>query len=678
MENPSTPQRLRRAPPPAQSPQGGAEDSMAISDSSDSPPTGVSQPLAAICLADNQADTNKRNTNELFDSTSSSSSGESDKDSTTVMATPTHRRETETINNNFANEFSSRHTGVTAAFANTLTRPEETMSDIENELEAYEGDDGLPPNSPGYRYSTHELEQNLHGWDKHQQENRLVIVKSAQPSNEMFDDYPVKCDQDGEMNKVLKCIKYTSEQIHLLPPYEGLVGMHEAIQAARIERDKIDAFSGYDETEGPPWSCQHNGNTIDIDVVDYEDYMGFVDNINEAKEYLNQKYEHFLNVLDVEEGRMRMAASGTKVFYSYPIRKLWNVKADMEIRESDSWRSDLLLKIRPDTRGMKSLLYKGHVEGSLGRFLEHTFHEKRYVSEEVGLLRHVQCIDNLEELFLEMTTESLPWSRELDEAYPIGQDFIGELAPRISNLKVLSFGPGLIVLPEALAVISQTLMQLERLDISYGIDNHDCFCFPRRLSDIDKADHFRCYDFVLLYCVKRLKNLVRLDIGDKVCTDASDEVFEDDALVLNHIMFMNIEQILKSRGGILTRSAETLPPPYPNNCDKLQCRMTALETIAYRSKKDGDLRNLAHLRLQQLKAEIATQRQNDGNVYPGVDVEDLGENKDGSSHPAVAVAVEDLGESPREESTVVSNASNKRRHNDLCTPPDTAKVPRLP
>ena len=673
MENLSTPPRPRRAPPPAQSPQGGAEDSMAISDS-DSPPTGVSQPLAAICLAGNEADRNIRDTNELFDNSSSSNSGESDNESTTAMATPTRRRYT--INNNFANEFPSRYNELTAASTNSPTRLEEAMSDIENELEAYEGDDGLPPNSSDYRYSTHELEQRyLHGFDEDQQENRLVIVESAKPPDEIFDDYPVKCDQNGEMNKVLQCLKYTSEQFNLLPPYEGLVDMEEAIRAARMERDKMDAFSGYNETEGPPWSSRHNGNNIEIDVVDYEDYMGFVDKINESKEYLEEKYEHFLNVLDVEEGRMRMAASGTKVFYSYPIRKLWNVKADMEIRESDSWKLDLLQKIRPDTRGMKSLLYKGHVEGSLGRFLEHTFHEKRYVPEEVGLLRHVQCIDDLEELFLEITTESLPWARELDEAYPIGNDFIEELAPRISNIKVLSFGPGLIVLPEALAVISETLLQLERLDISYGFDINECFCYPRRLSDIDKTEQFGYYDFVLVDCVKRLKNLVRLDIGDKVCTDASDEAFEDDALVISHIMLMDIKQILQSRGGILTRSAETLPPPYPNNCDKLQCRMTALENIAYHSKKDGDLRNLAHMKLLQMKAEIAAKRQNDGNVHGGID-EDLGENNDGNSHPVAAV--EDLGDSPREELTVLSNTSNKRRHDDLCTPPDTSKVPRLP
>ena len=529
--------------------------------------------------------------------------------------------------------------------ANSLWNGQESSGRSEEDLfgsddELYDGDDGEAP------FSDYQLRQDE---DNHQ----LVIMKTIYPSDSNWSQYPAPTEKDGTINRALRCMKILSESISLLPPFEGTIDYAQAVETARSERQQIDAFEGYEETDGPPWMSQHEGHTVIVDVVDRGDYADFLQQRNEAKEYLEERIHHYNALLDMEEGQMVMQVTGTKTFYSYPVRKLWNIKADIEIRETDNPVSDALMKIRPDSYGMRSLMYRGNMGGCFGNFLC-DLHEdiEEFDTEKVGLLRHLCAIDDLKELFLEVYCVQSKFRAHITDK------FFKVTAPKISNLQVLSFGPGLTVHPETLSIISQTLLQLQRLDISTALSRE-----YSRLSDHNEDDENNIpqyYDFPLVQSVTALQFLLRLDIGDKVCPSDSDDAQKEWTVPINSRALASIDSVMKSRGGIITRSAQTLPPPWPTPYDQRHCRKIAIENIVNNPKKDADLRNIAYWQLLKRRALDAVQNEHNATGTEPVVVE------------------EDLGYSSHEDLTVTNQSSNKRRHDEIDTLPDASKVPRLP
>lgn len=618
MENPIDPPR----PGPARSPPRRIielEDGMAISPDS---PRDASEPLANVRV------TERRRGDSVPDDRVGPSN---------IVVPP--RRQEDTTN------------GSNRVEANSLWNNQGTEEDLfGSDDELYDGDDGEAP-TPDHQHR----HNNRRDEDSHQQQ--LVTMKTTYPSDRNWSRYPAPKEKDGSMNKALQCLRMLSESISLLPPFEGAIDYAEAVESARFERQQLHAFEGYEESDGPPWMSQHDGQTVIVDVVDRGDYTDFLRQRNEAKEYLEQRINHFNVLLDMEEGRMVMAATETKAFYSYPVRKLWNIKADMEIRETDNSKSDALMKIRPDSYHMKSLMYRGHMGGSFGEFLTELDEDngQRFDEEKVGLLRHLSAIDNLEVLFLEVFSGPL----KLERAY-ITEDFVSSTCHKMRNLKVLSFGPGMTVQPEALLVIGQTLSNLERLDISFALSSE--YSYPN-FDDIDydsDSDRFEYYDFALQQCVISLQLLVRLDIGAKVYPSDGYEEAKAGLVPINPKALATIESVMKSRGGIVTRSAQTLPPPWPAPYDQKECRKIAVQNIINNPKKDADLRNIAYWQLMKRRALDTVQ------------------NEQNATESEPVVVEEDLGCSPHEELTVTSNSSNKRRHDEIDTTSDTSKVPRLP
>lgn len=658
---------------------------MAISDSaSDCSPreSGVSQPMAAVQL-NILAEAADRVQNGAVDESCSidSSSRSSDSgsmynseqiDSPTVMATPIRTREnlgkTSVNLSKQLDDFSAgfRHVDIApqiragpSNIRDKSSRLQRELEGLENEAKEYEGDDGMPP-TPDYldrRYAANESEDRYYdSWEDEECSNRFIILKTTYPSHLTFRDFPVINDGEMQMNGIIRCLMYYNEKMTVLGPPEGFVGWEEAINAARIERDKLSIFDGFEEIDGPPWQESDGRQTVTIDTVDYEEYLEHKNSLPAYKDYFDEKMENYQNVYDIEMGRMIMGVTKTKAFYSYPKRKMWNVPADMEIRETENWREDMLKKIRPDAGGMRSLMYCGNARGSLGRFLNflHDYNDGNYVAEEFGLLRHVRSIDNLEELYLEIDLRSLGRRDSLPR--PLTEIFIHELASKMRNLKVLSFGPGLVVLPEVFEAIGNSFSSLERLDISYALSNR----YPIE-GEIAPGDEQMYYESAVPLCVVKLKSLVRLDIGESAIPD------EDDSVILSSNAIDLIERVLKERGGRLTQSFETLPPFWPKEFGKKSqhhAEVIVNEKIVQDTTKDPDLRNLAHLRLNQLRASLVAPNRN--------------MNGGGDSQKPVVIE-EKLDESPssHQEATVASNSSHKRRHEQEELTPDGSKITRL-
>lgn len=320
--------------------------------------------------------------------------------------------------------------------------------------------------------------------------SRMFILKTTYPSDMYLEHqkYPVVCNADGIPNKALDCMKLVAQTYKILPPRTGFLDLNHAVDAAGAERDQCPEFSCFWDADAPlPWDLSPLNNTgrdadVIIDVVGYNQLVNTFHSQREARDYLDEKYGCYEKVLEMEESAMRVAAAGVRAFYLYPVRKFWDKPADMEIRETANWRKDMLQKIRPDSRSMSSLMYRGHKDGSLGRFLDDVYNFRHYDASEVGISRHLQCIDKLEELFLEMNiarknegqVETLPSPSNFqhylaDQRPPVSKHFILHLAPQLKNLKVLSFGIGFKLLPQTLITISDTMVLLERLDISHAL-----------------------------------------------------------------------------------------------------------------------------------------------------------------------------------------------------------------
>jgi hypothetical protein len=356
--------------------------------------------------------------------------------------------------------------------------------------------------------------------------NRKVIIRSIYRDCKL-ENFPVYRNTDGSLNQIVQCLRSMHTRIDLLPPNEGYENYAEAVEAARDICDGMECFKGFNITDIPPWRTTVNNQQVEIEVVDWENYMKRIDSDRSewCNEYLERKRKDYQNVLDLEEGCARMHITDTKVFYSYPEQKMWNVKADMEVRESDNWEVDLLKKIRPDVGQMRSLMYCGHVSGSLGRFLEATHNLNEFTKVEVGLLRHLKRMDDLQELYLSIETRKQR-GHEMSTCTNVAELFIFEIAPQLQNLKVLSFAPGFTVLPGALVAIADNLPLLERLDISHAFSHVEGALELEKDVTDDKRHMY--YEFSLPICVSRLKRLVRLDIGSII-----DDFDYKDVLILS-------------------------------------------------------------------------------------------------------------------------------------------------
>lgn len=654
---------------------------MAISDASDCSPreSGVSQPFAAVQLSDLDvlAEAADRISNDTVDeigsedssfNSGSSSESSSDFDSPTVVATPNRLQAlgedefSREFNDFSKNSADSAGIELSSGMEQGMNRLHQKLNELDNE---YQGDDGAPPSSPDYLGGQYTADH----WDRcnnYEEENRTVIMKTTYNSAS-YQGYPVLKNKEGELNQVIRCLRSVNERYELLGPAEGFTDFYEAIEVARIERQKLSAFDGYTEDDGPPWHGCNDHHQVIIDVVDWDQYQEFIKDQQSSHEYLSEKWRNYQVVLDMEVGRIRMSSTQTQVFYSYPTRKMWNQKADMEIWESNNSEMDLLKKIRPDAGGMRSMMYRGHTWGSLGAFLRDTDREKPFRPEQVGLLRHLESIDNLEELFLEISLET--WQNHIEPGCPVSEMFISELAPKMRNLKVLSFGPGLSIYPEALMTIKNSFPALERLDVSFALSFEYAVTKGEKIRDDEK--HL-FYQHTIPACVIALKSLVRLDIGDRACqTDKSDKY------ILSRETVKCIEEMLEHRGGHLTQSSETLPPFWPKTIGpekQQQMHSFAMQKIIHNGRTDPDLRNLAYLDMQ---TSIANRdREAEARNKPVVIDENI-ERAAPDNQPAVIE--ENLDESPAsaQEATVASNSSNKRRHNEEELSPDSSKITRL-
>ena len=459
----------------------------------------------------------------------------------------------------------------------------------------------VPPTESAAAKEGSQTASNYASTQQNSLDTQLFVMKTV-TSPKMFEMYPCLINDDGTPNRIIECMKLFSSSSELLIQ-SGFDTYEEAVLGAIEAMANRKEWSGFKE-KFPPWTMESSSGKLVIKIITYEQFTSLIIKQAEAQTYLQEKMACYHNVLSIEEGRMRIITSNFGAYYSYP-KQFYDLRADMEIVETNDWRSDNLKKVRPDACNMTSLMYRGHRMGSMGRFASALASGKEYVEKEVGLLRHLDCVQDLEELFLEMDVDKKEGVKRAkverrDNCLPVTQSFICAIAPWLWNLKVLSFGPGFTLFPQALVEIGHALVALERLDISHALSAEFSF-EPSATGERQRSEDDECmyYEFALPKCVANLGSLVRLDIGDKIRPNSESNIEGD--VVISEVAMNCIQAILQSRGGYLTESSSTFPPEWPKAYSEgNRGRIQAVQNVISNSRMDPDLRNIAFKELQML------------------------------------------------------------------------------
>mmetsp|Transcript_4755 Transcript_4755/g.7352 ORF Transcript_4755/g.7352 Transcript_4755/m.7352 type:complete len:728 (+) Transcript_4755:261-2444(+) len=463
---------------------------------------------------------------------------------------------------------------------------------------------------------------------------RFFIVKSTYPKYSKWDS------TDPEIAESERRAKTIHE---IVPPNAGFESEFHAEFEARKVRNECEAFRGacaplddggefsefeddyhFNSFDEPPWDsevleeCDREEEVI-IDCMTLKQFNQKLEEKTSDEEYIEYMDKEFKceETLQVYECKLRVRDSGCSAYYSYPTAQPWDIKAEMEVRESTNHQKDAARKMRPEIECVKSFMFKGRQHGVFGYLLE-SCHHCDYDNEDVscdrqevqmyGLLRHLQAAKSLRELFIQLNRvvpdNLLQRHKLVQYAHVVNKTFIHKLvyvAPHLDQLRVLSFGPNITLYPRALEAISKCLPSLERLDISFALSMEFA---PQGDDDVTK---YYPYENPLLACVTELDRLHRLDLGFEMVdfryTDSKGRKRSVKksriSCLISEVALQEIRETLFDVGGIVTETHTTKPPPWEE--EESDKRMRALQEMMMDPQLDNAIRETAMEKYQELK-----------------------------------------------------------------------------
>lgn len=489
---------------------------------------------------------------------------------------------------------------------------------------------------PNQRGNCHAQEEDEEEEDDHSQctTERFFIVKSTYPKYSKWDS------TDPEIAESERRAKTIHE---IMPPITGFESGFQAEYEARRVRNECEAFRGacapldddgefsefeddyhFNSFDEPPWDsevleeCDREEEVI-IDCMTLKQYKQKLEEKASDEEYIEYMDKEFKceETLQIYECKLRVQDSGYDAYYSYPTAQPWDIKAEMEVRESINHQKDAERKMRPEIDCVKSFMFKGRQYGMFGYLLESCYHCD-YDSDDVrcdrrelqmcALLRHLQASKSLRELFIQLNTHvpdnQLQRHKLVKYAHVVNGTFIQKLvyvAPHLDQLRVLSFGPNITLYPRALEAISKCLPSLERLDISFALSMEFA---PQGDDEVTK---YYPYENPLLACVTELDRLNRLDLGFEMVdfryTDSNGRKRSVKksriSCLISEVALQEIRETIIDVGGIVTETHTTKPPPWEE--EESDKRTRALQEMIMDPQLDNDIRETAMEKYQELE-----------------------------------------------------------------------------
>ena len=353
-----------------------------------------------------------------------------------------------------------------------------------------------------------EKEEELFDDDSQHTAKRFFIVKSTYPKYSKWDS------TDPELAECERRSKTVHEIVH---PMEGFESEYQAEYEARRVRNDCEAFRGacapltddgefseyednyhFNSFDEPPWDSEILEETereqeVIINYMTLNDYKQKLEEKASDEEYMKSMDTIFRceEMQEVYECKLRVRDSGCSAYYSYPTAQPWDIKAEMEVKESGNCQKDAARKMRPEIGSVESFMFRGRQHGMFGWLLETCHqsdrdngiggfkcHEKEI--QMCALLRHLQACKSLRELFIQLNTmDKHLRDQNLEEySHVVNKTFIHKLvyvAPHLDQLQVLSFGPSITLYPgalDAIAMVSVWNTQRAALVISKRADTN--------------------------------------------------------------------------------------------------------------------------------------------------------------------------------------------------------------
>jgi len=477
---------------------------------------------------------------------------------------------------------------------------------------------------------------------------RFFIIKSTYPKYSKWDTSdPEAAEYDRKANTV-------HEIVH---PMIGFDSEFQAEYEARRFRNNCEQFQGAcapleDNDDGeisfvdeddflftsfdePPWDSELIENNdrneeVIIDIMTMKQYHQKLDEQQEDRMYNedNEKRYQLDEAMKIYECKLRVRSSGYRAYYSYPTEKPWDVKAEMEVKESANWRRQNCLKMRPDIEDIRSFMWRGRAHGVFGHILQNcqgndaAFEASAIEMQYCALFSHLKKCKQLDELFLQLNTDvarqALP--RQHAAYNCVSHVFIKKMihvAPQLHQLRVLSFGPSITLNPWALDAISISFPELERLDIAFALSME--FAPPYDGTDNDK---FYPYEAPLLACANGLENLKRLDLGFEMVqipyTDASGKQRiakkNRTQFLVSKVALDEIRDAIRGAGGTVTETSSTIPPSWDEN--EADGDLLVLQEMIQSPDLDDTIREGALERYYEVEAMLAEESSIESNVQP--------------------------------------------------------------
>lgn len=464
---------------------------------------------------------------------------------------------------------------------------------------------------------------------------RFFIVKSTYPKYSKWDSTdPETAESDRRARTIHK----------IVPPLTGFESGFQAEYEARRVRNECEAFRGacapldddgefsefeddyhFNSFDEPPWDsevleeCDREEEVI-IDCMTWKQFKQKLEEKASDEEYIDYMDKEFKceETIQIYECKLRVQDSGCNAYYSYPTAQPWDIKAEMEVRESTNCQKDAARKMRPEIDCVKSFMFKGRQYGVFGYLLENCHRCDYDNNDDVGcdrhelemcaLLRHLQASKSLRELFIQLNTRVpdnlLQRHKMVKFAHVVNKTFIQKLvyvAPHLDQLRVLSFGPNITLYPRALEAISKCLPSLERLDISFALSMEFA---PQGDDEVTK---YYPYESPLLACVTELDKLNRLDLGFEMVdfhyTDSRGRQRSVKksriSCLISEVALQEIRETLIDVGGIVTETHTTKPPPWEE--EESDKRLRALQEMILDPQLDDDTRETAMEKHQELE-----------------------------------------------------------------------------
>mmetsp|Transcript_8498 Transcript_8498/g.14010 ORF Transcript_8498/g.14010 Transcript_8498/m.14010 type:complete len:719 (-) Transcript_8498:87-2243(-) len=494
--------------------------------------------------------------------------------------------------------------------------------------------------SRGNNHAQDEEEEEDYYDDSPHTRERFFIVKSTYPKYSKWDR------TDPEIAESERRAKTVHE---IVPPMNGFENEYQADYEARRVRNDCEAFRGacapldddgelseyeddyhFNSFDEPPWDSEMLGEyereeEVIIDLMTFKQFKQKLEEKASDEEYIEFMDKKFKceETEQIYECKLRVRDSGCSAYYSYPTAQPWDIKAEMEVRESVNCQKDVVRKMRPEIESVKSFMFKGRQYGVFGWLLE-TCHQSDYDSDGDGfscdqdevqmcaLLRHLQACKSLRELFIQLNTDNpdkrLQHQNLAQYSHVVNKTFIHKLmyvAPHLDQLRVLSFGPSITLYPRALDAISKSLPSLERLDISFALSMDFA---PQGGDEVKK---YYPYENPLLACVTELDRLNRLDLGFEMVdfryTDSKGRKRSVKksriSCLISEVALQEIRESLHDVGGIVTETHTTKPPPWEE--EESDKTLRALQEMISDPQLDNAIRETAIDKYKEWKEFLA-------------------------------------------------------------------------